>query len=328
MPQFKRIRVFISYSHSDSHQVAAIRQFLPQQLFDVFFDRDRLYPGWTWEPALLQTIRAAEVFVLLIGAETLDRDYVNKEIDTFLSHRQDSEKRGLIPVLIDGCVQIPPKVAAYQALDLRGNDAQSRARSIGQAIQGVFFMPSAEMAHLERRQSDEPADEKAGERMQRLWESGQIGLSPQTASQMMNLGIAKSSVQCAHEEMDMATMGPKQCEAVASVVCVACTMGACKESFHLYGRFCTLLPPGNMSSSGTKLFYWCGSCHGPVCTRCLQIEDDYPCNPEQVLSYRFHCPTCRAQIQVVPVLNVDIEGVARECLRWAQAGGPPEISGN
>lgn len=326
MPQFKRIKVFISYSHTDAQQVAAIRQFLPLQLFDVFFDRDRLYPGWKWEPALLQTIRAADVFVLLIGAETLDRDYVNKELDTFLSDKQDIEKSGLLPVLIDGCMRIPAKIAAHQVLDLRGSDAQSRARSIGQAIHGAYFMPTAEMAHSERSQSDQP-NEKDGERMQHLWESGQIGLSPQAAAQMMNLGIAKSSIQCMYNEMNMATMEPKRCQSAASVICVACVTGACEEPYHIYARFCTLLPPGNMFSSGTKLFYWCGSCHGPVCVRCLQIEDDYPCKPEQVLSYRFHCPACGAQIQVVPVLNVDMQGVAKECLRWSQAGGPPGISG-
>ena len=291
----------------------------------MFFDRDRLYPGWTWEHALLQMICDADVFVLLIGAETLERDYVNKEVDTFLAGRQDSEKKGLIPVLIDGCKQIPPKVAAYQALDLRGSDAQSRARSIGQAIHGAFFVPTAEMTHSERRQSEE-RDEKAGERMQELWESGQIGLSPRAASQMLNLGIARSGVHCAHRELDMATMQPKQCQADVSVVCVACAMGACDEPFHLYGRFCTLLPPGDLFRSGTKLFYWCSSCHGPVCTRCLQIEDNYPCPPEQVLSYRFRCPACGAHIQVVPVLNVNMEGAAKECLRWARAGGPPDIS--
>jgi len=327
MPQFKRIKVFISYSHSDAQQVEAIRQFLPLQLFDVFFDRDRLYPGWKWEPALLQTIRDAEVFVLLVGSETLERDYVNKELDTFLSGRQDSEKSGLIPVLIDGCTHIPDKIAAYQALDLRGSDAQARARSIGQAIHGAYFIPTAEMANSERCQSDQP-DQTHREHLKQLWETGQIGISPQAAAQMMNLGIVRSGIQCAYKEMNFATMEPRPCSSAASVVCVACAMGACEEFFHLGMRFCTLLPPDDAFSLGTKLFYWCGSCHGPVCIRCLQIEDGYPCDPEQVLSYRFHCPACGGQIQIVPVLNVDLEGVTKECLRWARAGGPPGIAGD
>lgn len=321
---FKRIKVFISYSHADRQQVGAIRQFMPSQLFDVFFDRDRLYAGWTWEPILLQTIQNADVFVLLIGAETLERDYVNKELDTFLATRQKPEKRGLIPVLIDGCREIPHKVAAYQALDLRGGDAQMRARSIGQAIHGAFFVPDREMINAERRPSEDQ-EKKVDGRMKQLWESGQIGLSPKVASQMLNLGIVKAGIYCAHGELDTATMQPKPCQKPAAVVCVACVTGACDTAFHMYGRFCTLLPPGDPFSPGTKLFYWCGTCHGPVCTRCLQIEDDYPCSPERVLSYRFLCPSCGGQIQVVPVLNVDMEGVAREFLRWARAGGPPDM---
>jgi hypothetical protein len=159
--------------------------------------------------------------------------------------------------------------------------------------------------------------------MRELWESGEIGLSPQAASQLMNLGIVESNVPCAHREMDPATLRPKPCESTADVVCVACLTGACEAAYHLYCRFCTLLPPGDLLEAGTKLFYWCGSCRSPVCVRCLGIQDDYPCAPDQVLSYRFHCPACRGQIQVVPVLDVDMEGVARECLRWVQAGGPP-----
>ena len=324
MSQFRRTKVFVSYSHSDSRQAEALRHFLPQHVFDVFFDRDRLYPGWSWEPALLQTIRNTDVFVLLIGADTLDRPYVNTELDTFLSGREASDVKGLIPVLIDGCTEIPRKVAGFQALDLRGNDAQTRARSIGQAIHGAFLVPTRELSRMEPGPPAEP-DVEAGGNMQRLWDSGQIGLSPRAASQMVNLGIAGSSVQCAHREMDPATMRPKQCGSAASVLCVACTTGACEESYHLYGRFCTLVPPGDMLRPGTKLFYWCGSCHGPVCVRCLQIEDDYPCAPEKVLSYRFHCPACNEQIQVRPVLNADMDGVAKECLRWTRAGGPPEI---
>ena len=120
-------------------------------------------------------------------------------------------------------------------------------------------------------------------------------------------------------------MGAKQCESDAKVICPACTTGACEEPYHLFGRFCTVLPPGDMFSPGTKLFFWCGTCHSPVCVRCLGIQDDYPCPPDQVLSYRFYCTACRSQIQVAPALNVDYEGVARECLRWTKAGGPPGI---
>ena len=322
MSQFKRVKVFISYSHSDSEQVAGLRHFLAPQVFDVFFDRDRLHPGWQWEPALLQMIFDADVFVLLVGADTLDRDYVNRELDTFFSMKNEAGVRHLIPVLIDGCDRIPERVATYQALDLRGEDAQSRARAIGQAIHGALFIPPSERAQLDRMPVGDPK-EGAGDAMQKAWEAGEISLSPQALSQMANLGIVKPNIQCAHREFDPVTMGAKQCESDADVVCPACTTGACEEPYHLFGRFCTVLPQGDMFSPGTKLFFWCGTCHGPVCVRCLGIQDDYPCPPDQVLSHRFHCPACRALIQVAPVLNVDFEGVARECLRWTKAGGPP-----
>jgi hypothetical protein len=323
MAQFRRIKVFISYSHSDGRQVAAIRQFLPLQLFDVYFDRNRLQPGWQWEPILLNMIRDADVFALMVGADTMDREYVNKEVDTFLEIHGAS-KRGLIPVLIDGCHKIPVKLSAFQALDLRGTDARSRARSIAQAIHGAFYVPTTEIAQSGRGPSQLP-DPSAGEELSRLWEAGQIGASPHVLAQMVNLGVARMSIQCSHCELDMITMAPKQCEAPAVVVCVSCNTGSCETAFHLYGRFCTLIPPGDMFSRGTKMFYWCGTCRGPVCARCLDIEDDYPCPPHQVLSFRFLCPVCSGHVQVVPVLDTDMDRVSTECLRWARAGGPPDV---
>lgn len=325
MSFFKRIKVFISYSHSDKDHVSAISQFLPQQAFDVYFDRSRLHPGWTWEPLLLRMIEDADVLVLLVGADTMTRDYVNKEVEAFLARPIHGPRRGLIPVLIDGCESIPSGLGEFQALDLRGADAQSRARTIGQAIHGAHFVPTAEVRTPERGLARAP-EPGVGERLKEKWEAGQIGVDPSALAQMVNMRIVTTHLQCAHREADLATMEPKQCPAQAIVVCMACVMGACEESFHVYGRFCTVIPPEGMFEAGTKLFYWCPSCRGPVCVRCLGIEDDYPCPANRVLSHRFACPVCARNIQVVPVLQVDMRGVALEFLRWARAGGPPDVS--
>jgi hypothetical protein len=333
----KRIRVFISYSHSDGPQVESIPQFLPSQIFDVFFDGQRLYPGWKWEPKLMEMIRVADVFVLMLGADTLQREYVKKEVDVFLKSH-DATERGIIPVLIDGCEKIPDQVASFQALDLRGQGAQSRARSIANAIHGAFFIPTSEIAEELSRtvrlsEKQRALEVKApqwtkqdADEMRRKWESGEIGASPHVIAQMTNLGITRASIQCAHRELDMGSIQPRRCEASAVVVCAACSTGACAESFHVFGSFCTVLPPGDMFTPGTKMFYWCTSCRGPVCVRCLEIEDDYPCPPDQVLSFRFLCPTCRGHVQIVPVLEADMERIAGECLRWARASGPPDVN--
>lgn len=55
-----------------------------------------------------------------------------------------------------------------------------------------------------------------------------------------------------------------------------------------------------------------------------QGRQDLSRAPKDVLSYCFHCPSCLKIINVVPVLNVDYEGVSGQLKEWAHAGGPPK----
>jgi hypothetical protein len=125
---------------------------------------------------------------------------------------------------------------------------------------------------------------------------------------------------CIIWDLDAATVQPKACRKPAEAVCVACTRGTCDVPRHACDWFCTPLPPGDADSPGTKLFYWCETCKGPVCSRCLGIEEEYPCLPEQVLFYRFPCPNCGGAVRVVAVPDVDMEGAVKELLRRVKAG--------
>jgi hypothetical protein len=85
------------------------------------------------------------------------------------------------------------------------------------------------------------------------------------------------------------------------------------EAFHVYCRFCTSLPPAGPFERGSKLYYMCRQCQGPVCVNCLGIEDDYPCPSEQVPFHHFPCPACATPVQVMVVDEADLGAVAK-CL--------------
>jgi len=329
-PTFKRVRVFLSYAHQDREVVLETYEFLNSAagLFDVFLDQERLYPGWKWESLLLSHLREADVLVLFLGQQTLQRTYVRKELETFLAAKADDSHRKVIPVCLPICDEIPVEVGAYQAIDLRQEHLGRQLRRLGQRIHDVMTAPATEI-HCDPTsrpagQTATPAEEKGNSSIKELWEAGQIGIDPRALRQMVNRGILKHNFSCAYREYDPLTDGPRDCNAPAVVVCSACGRGACGHAHHLYSRFCTLLSSsGSLFTRDTKLFYWCPECVGPLCTLCLGIEDDYPCPPQEVLSHRFYCPSCRKIVMAVPVLDADYEGVSSYLKEWARAGGPP-----
>jgi tetratricopeptide (TPR) repeat protein len=326
---FRRIKVFLSYAHTDREIVLQTYRFLRSAagVFDVFLDQQRLYPGWAWESSLITHLREADVLVLFLGHNTLERPYVQKEFETFLEAKQEKYTRKVIPVFLPTCNEIPPEVSDYQGVDLRQEDMGRQLRRLGQAIHDVMFLPMSEISlRPERQLGEQPVSPNKTEgrpSLEEKWAAGEVGIDPRALRQMINLGILRHDFHCAYSEHDLTSDRPRSCSVAAVVICCNCGLGACDHAFHLYDRFCTIIPPSSPVTLGTKLFYWCPQCNGPVCTRCLEIEDDYPCPPVDVLSYRFYCPSCRKVISVVPVLNVDYEGVSDQLKEWAHAGGPP-----
>lgn len=321
---FGKARVFVSYSHADRQFAAAICDGLNSLVLDIFLDQSRLHPGWKWELRLMDALDKADVLLLLVGADTMSRPYVRKEIEAYLSSRKHSEQK-IIPVLLPGSEGLPPELASYQWYDLRDNLGGESVRLLIRACWNYYtgLGPDEEIKMPEGKANADTSNNSHAAEIEKMWKSGEIGISPTALTQLINLGIAQVSTLCRHLEDDLITLAPKGCDSSVQVICIGCLRGTCTELFHVYCSFCTVLPPQLMFDKGTKLFYWCPNCHSPICTYCLGVEDDYPCPPEQVLSYRFRCPACRKTAQVVPILNVDFKGIAEAVIKWSRAGGPP-----
>ena len=320
--QFERYKVFVSYSHSESDQLQALLQFLPPQLFDIYCDLDRLHAGWEWEPRLESMIQGADVLLVMVGADYEERPFLARELAIYTQAHVDSAR--VVPVLIDGCGDIPPRLAHYQSVDLRGADAYKRARTIAHSIQGAARVPMRELTDAFGRLSDPGSG--GAPTLEPMQPPESAALTAGVFARLLNIGAVSANVPCPHRELDPTTMEVTMCDAPSVMICVACMKGSCAEAFHVYARFCTALQGADMFQSGTKLFFWCPTCSAPLCARCLGVEDDYPCPPEDVLSYRFSCLVCRRYVHVVPKLDADYGSVALECLRWAHASGPPGLS--
>jgi hypothetical protein len=321
--RFRRIRVFVSYSHSDRQIVSSICEWLDSPVFDVFVDQNRLHPGWKWESLLMGALENADVLLLFVGSDTMSRPYVRKEIETYLGSKRPAGEHRIVPILLPGCTDLPTELSSYQWYDLRENIGSESVRLLGRTIWNAVHHPEPELARESRgpsidtsRSSSDVVD------IEKKWKSGEVAIGPTGLVQMVNLGILRHGIACRHRELDMATFAPRSCEALAKVLCIGCGKGTCSDPVHVYDWFCTVIPPQGMFERGVKLFYWCPNCRAPICTHCLGIEDDYPCPPDQVLSYRFRCPACQKIVQVVPVLEVDFKGVAETLLRWSRTGGP------
>jgi hypothetical protein len=80
------VRVFISHSRGDSHWAEAFAAALKQQGVDAWVDRVNLQPGDSWEAELEfeRALRDSDVFVALVGPESLDRPNLNFELGAAL----------------------------------------------------------------------------------------------------------------------------------------------------------------------------------------------------------------------------------------------------
>jgi predicted nucleotide-binding protein len=101
-----QLRIFVSYSHTDTKQKERLLKHLtPLEAaadFDVWTD-SRIKVGEKWLPAIEAALSGASVAILLITADFLGSDFVRqKEIPAMLERREKEDLR-LYPILAKSC---------------------------------------------------------------------------------------------------------------------------------------------------------------------------------------------------------------------------------
>src|SRR6478609_2361528 len=91
----KVIQIFIAYSRKDTDFLGELRTFLfpleKNQSIKIWYDGE-IVPGQVWENEIKQALHSAEIFLLLVSANSLASDYFyNKEVSNALERHQKGE---------------------------------------------------------------------------------------------------------------------------------------------------------------------------------------------------------------------------------------------
>ncbi|NTU56457.1 MAG: TIR domain-containing protein [Anaerolineales bacterium] len=113
-------KVFLSYSHADEAQAKRLYNELCGHGLDVWFDKESLLPGQSWEDVIEEQIQQTDYVILLLSKRSLiKRGFFHKEIRLALDVL-DTIPIGhvyILPLRLDDC-EVPARLLGIQYLDL------------------------------------------------------------------------------------------------------------------------------------------------------------------------------------------------------------------
>src|SRR5262245_57926331 len=107
--------VFISYSRRESPFVDVLLDAMEDEGVKVWVDYHSLIPAKPWLDQILEGIRQADVFLLVLSKESLSSENVRSEYQVAL----DQKKRILL--LIFEVVSLPPSLQNREWIDMRSS---------------------------------------------------------------------------------------------------------------------------------------------------------------------------------------------------------------
>ncbi len=124
-------KIFISYSRSDKEVAYALVPLLQEVYQRVWIDME-LRGGDLWEREIMTSIRAADIFLLLISQESLSSKYVQEEL---VEARR--RNKPILPVLIQPGLTIPPDLSPIQYIDMSRGITPQALTKIHAAIKKI-----------------------------------------------------------------------------------------------------------------------------------------------------------------------------------------------
>jgi internalin A len=105
------LKVFISYGHDDKAFVKKLAGDLGKDSIEAWWDFDALKGGHDWQKEIQQGIKRCDYFIVVLSPNSVDRDWVLKEI-TFANEY----KKKIIPLMLKECER-PISVIEKQYID-------------------------------------------------------------------------------------------------------------------------------------------------------------------------------------------------------------------
>lgn len=115
----RRMKVFLSFTHTDRPFVRDIYQSLLQEGYDPWLDTEKLIPGVDWDFEILKAIHDTDVALVFLSKNTEGVGFFQKEIKTIVElwYEHPDDSLYMIPVRIEEC-DIPKKLQMVQWVDL------------------------------------------------------------------------------------------------------------------------------------------------------------------------------------------------------------------
>ena len=315
---FERRKLFISYSRADAETVRHLTHLLRTPATEVCMDQESLVPGREWERDLSASIDAADVLVVLVGADTLNRPFVRQEIERF-RRGQSPPDRPIIPVLLDGGTSTSEELNSYEWIDLRGDCAPERiVTRAGEVLRAVFECITGRVHEGTRGLSSRSptADEGLTEKLK----AGEFTVPPAALASMVNLGIVSTGQTCYWHG------GPFEkstCDKPVRYLCIGCGQGRCDANEHVSDGFLTLVASDNDRYQSLFAFCWCQACRAPVCSTCSQTEALKRRRISDLFLCRVPCPACRNPLQITPLFSDRGQYAVQAFASWVRCQGPP-----
>ena len=121
-------KIFLSYAREDWERVGEAYRRLMELGYDVWLDSASIRVGESWDEALRAAMDDANVFIFFLSRHTSDnRDFFQSQLREALKRAEERPENNffIIPALLEQC-EIPPELAAYNAVDLSAEDGWRR----------------------------------------------------------------------------------------------------------------------------------------------------------------------------------------------------------
>ena len=137
-------KVFITYSHTDSHQEDELKvqlASLEEEGIITIWDDNKILPGDIWENTIFDNLAEADILIYLVSAASLQSTNCNRELTEALSIAIR-----VIPIILEECNWQNHQLAGFQGLPERGrpiNQWEDQSSAWKSIIDGIRRLANA-----------------------------------------------------------------------------------------------------------------------------------------------------------------------------------------